>query len=115
VKADPELTQADQTGAAYRRYVAQFRASTDALLDLSQRAGMAVAWMDREYIEIERGGKLTDADWEQIALGLDGYDEHCSNSADLSSSFLDQVFAEAGVPRYARDDDTAAAPPDSAA
>jgi hypothetical protein len=102
------VPDAAQTSAAYQQYVARFRTPADALLDLCRRAEIAVAWMDREHIEIERGGTLTDAEWEDIAAGLDRYDEHCSNSADLNASFLDQVFAEAGVPRYGTDKETAA-------
>nr|WP_030500981.1 hypothetical protein [Micromonospora purpureochromogenes] len=101
---EPQPTGTGDIADAYRQYVALFLTPTDALLDLAGRAGIAVAWMDREYIEIERGGALSDTEWEDIAVGLDGYDEHCSNSVDLNSSFLDQVFAEAGVPRYAAAD-----------
>ncbi|MET7396298.1 hypothetical protein ABZS66_22735 [Dactylosporangium sp. NPDC005572] len=84
--------------------MALFRSPTDALLDFAQRAGIAVAWLDREYIEIERGGTLSDPEWADIAAGLDSYDEHCCYSVDLNASFLDQLFAEAGIPRYPADD-----------
>jgi hypothetical protein len=107
---EPELDPTAQIGAAYHQYVTRFRSPMHALLDFSRRAEIAVAWMDREHIEIERGGKLTDAEWVDIAAGLDRYDEHCSNSADLNSSFLDQIFAEAGVPRYGSDGETGTPP-----
>lgn len=91
---------------AYDAYVACFTNPTMALLDLASRAQIAVAYLDRDTIEADRS--LTDAEWEAIAYQLDWYDEHVSGVAggDLNASFLDQVFAAAGVARHL-DDDTA--------
>ncbi|GAA4259948.1 hypothetical protein GCM10022255_086700 [Dactylosporangium darangshiense] len=97
---EPQPNRAADVADAFRQYVALFGTPTDALLDLASRAGIAVAWLDRESIELERDGPLSDTEWEGVAMGLDSYDEHCCYSTELNSSFLDQIFAGAGVPRY---------------
>jgi hypothetical protein len=84
--------------SAYDAYVACFSSPTLALLDLAARAGIAVAYLDRDTIEADR--PLTNEEWAKIADELDWYDEYVSNSGDLNAVFLDEVFAAAGVPRY---------------
>jgi hypothetical protein len=101
--------------AAYDTYVACFTSPTAALLDLAARAGIAVAYLDRDTIEVDRA--LTDDEWRKITDELDWYDEHVSTSGEVNAFFLDQVFASAGVARWIDDttghdvnaDDSAAA------
>lgn len=71
--------------------------ATDALLYLARRAGIAIAWLDRQAIERSRGEALTDEQWELLKPELAEYDDHVSSAAGVESDFLESAFAKAGV------------------
>ncbi|MGI5185480.1 hypothetical protein ACQEVZ_55480 [Dactylosporangium sp. CA-152071] len=104
-RPDPPRHDAQQTEHAYQAYVACFIDATQALLHLSHNAGIAVAYMDRGYIEADRGAPLTDEQWQEIQFRLETYDDHVSYT-DSNSLYLDQIFASADIPRWP-DDNTA--------
>jgi hypothetical protein len=89
--------------AAYQAYVGCFSDPTAALLNLAERAGIAVAWLDRGVIEAD-SRDLTDDEWSQLRDELYQYDEHVSATNDLNSLFLDQIFSDAGIERFTHDD-----------
>ncbi len=60
--------------------------------------------MDRGYIEAERGGPLTDEQWEELTYQLDEYDDHVSFD-DTNALFLDQIFADTNIPRHPDDEE----------
>jgi hypothetical protein len=103
-RPEPPRHDAQQTEQTYQAYLACFTDSTQALLHLSHTAGIAVAYMDRGYIEAERGGPLTDEQWEELTYHLDEYDDHVSFD-DTNSLFLDQIFSNANIPRHPADAD----------
>lgn len=103
-RPEPPRPDAQQTAYAYQAYVACFTDATQALLHLSHTAGIAVAYLDRGCIEAERGGPLTDEQWEELTYQLDEYDDHVSFD-DTNSLFLDQIFADANIPRHPDDED----------
>jgi hypothetical protein len=103
-RPEPWHHDARRTKQAYQAYVACFTDATQALLHLSHTAGIAVAYMDRGYIEAERGGPLTDEQWEELTYELDEYDDHVSFD-DTNALFLDQIFANANIPRRPDDED----------
>jgi hypothetical protein len=103
-RAELSRHDARETDQAYQAYVACFADATQALLHLSHTAGIAVAYLDRGYIEAERGGPLTDEQWEELTYQLDEYDEHVSFD-DTNSVFLDQIFSDANIPRHPEDDE----------
>jgi hypothetical protein len=98
-RPEPPRHDAQHPEHAYQAYVACFTDTTQALLHLSHTAGIAVAYMDRGYIEAERGGPLTDEQWEELTYHLDEYDDHVSFD-DTNSLFLDQIFSNANIPRH---------------
>lgn len=100
----PSHHDAQQTNQVYRAYVACFADATQALLHLAHTAGIAVAYLDRGSIEAERGGPLTEEQWEELTYQLDEYDEHVSFD-DTNSVFLDQIFSDANIPRRPEDED----------
>lgn len=105
-----ERTWLPPTTAAYQAYVDCFTDASAALRDLADRAGIAVAYLDRAAIEADTGRSLTDDEWDRIADQLDWYDQHVrgSGGGELNAAFLDQVFTAAGVARHIDDDsDTA--------
>lgn len=89
--------------AAYQAYVGCFTDPTAALLDLADRAGIAVAWLDRGVIQAD-SGDLTDDEWSRVRDELYRYDEHVSGTDEVNSLFLDQVFSAAGIGRFIHDD-----------
>lgn len=101
---EPWPRTARQTDRAYEQYVACFPDATQALLYLSRAAGIAVAYLDRGYIEADRGGPLTDDQRQEIRFRPDTYDD--LSYTDSHSLYLDQVFARAGVPRWPDDPDS---------
>jgi hypothetical protein len=100
---EPPRSEARQTEQAYQRYVACFTDATQALLHLGHTAGIAVAYLDRGCIEAERGGPLTDEQWEELTDRLDEYDDHVSFD-DTNALFLDQIFSDASIPRRPEDE-----------
>jgi hypothetical protein len=94
---DPAIAPVPLVVAAYRMYVGQFADPTMALLDLARTAGIAVAWLDRDCIERDRGAPLTGEQWSRLAPLLESYDAHVS--ADESNGlYLDQLYAKADIP-----------------
>lgn len=87
---------------AYRAYIDCFTDPTAALLNLAERAGIAVAWLDRGAIEAD-SHKLTDDEWSKLRDELHQYDDHVSALDDVNSLFLDQIFSDAGIERFADD------------
>jgi hypothetical protein len=88
---------------AYRMYVDCFADTTAALLNLAERAGIAVAWLDRGAIEAD-SHKLTDDEWSTLRDELHQYDDHVSALDDVNSLFLDQIFSNAGIERFTDED-----------
>ena len=84
---------------AYEAYVGCFTDATAALLEFAHRAGIAVAYLDRGAVEAD-SRPLTDDEWDQVRDELHQYDDHVSATVDLNASFLDQIFADAGVDRF---------------
>jgi hypothetical protein len=82
---------------AYQAYVAGFANPVDAVGDLAERAGVAVAYLDRAAIE-ECSRTLSDDEWSLIRGELHQYDQYIS--ADDNDLFLDQIFSDAGLERY---------------
>lgn len=89
---------------AYQAYVGCFADATAALLEFAHRAGIAVACLDRGVIEAY-SRSLTDDEWDLVREELYQYDEHVSLTDDVNSSFLDQIFSDAGVDRFPDDAD----------
>jgi len=89
--------------AAYQAYVGCFTDPTAALLDLADRAGIAVAWLDRGVIEAD-SRPLTDDQWSRVRDELYQYDAHVSANDEVNSLFLDQIFSDAGIERLTNDD-----------
>lgn len=89
--------------AAYEAYVGCFTDATAALLHLAERAGIAVAYLDRGAIEADSRA-LSDDEWDLVRDELYQYDPHVSETDDVNSLFLDQIFSDAGVERF--DDDS---------
>lgn len=87
--------------AADQAYVGCFSDPTAALLHLAERAGIAVAWLDRGVIEAD-SRTLTDDEWSLLRDELYQYDEHVSAIDDVNSLFLDQIFSDAGIERFPR-------------
>ncbi|GAA0475508.1 hypothetical protein Aca07nite_84390 [Actinoplanes capillaceus] len=98
-----DSTATSPTTAAYQAYVGLFTDPAMALLDLTGRAGIAVAYLDRGAIEADTRA-LTDDEWGRIAYQLDDYDQHVSNSVDVNATFRDRIFAAAGVEQHLDDD-----------
>jgi hypothetical protein len=90
---------------AYQAYVGCFTDATAALLHLAERAGVAVAWLDRGAIEADSRA-LSDDEWDLVRDELYQYDEHVSATDDVNSLFLDQIFSDAGVERFSDDADS---------
>ncbi|GGL12706.1 hypothetical protein [Mangrovihabitans endophyticus] len=93
----------DTTGAspladASAAYASCFTDAPAALLHLAGRAGIAVAWLDRDAIEAG-SRELTDEQWALIRDQLDQYHEHVSGTGTVNSTFLDRIFARAGLER----------------
>jgi hypothetical protein len=63
-----------------------------------------VAYLDRGSIEAERGGPLTDEQWEELTYQLDQYDAHVLFD-DTNSLFLDQIFSDTNIPRRPDDEE----------
>ncbi|GIJ49378.1 hypothetical protein Val02_62640 [Virgisporangium aliadipatigenens] len=84
---------------AYRRYRAYFPSGTRALLHLCNEEGIAVAYLDRQAIEAERGGPLTDRQWHDLRSHLDAYGSGVS-AGMTNAEFLDHVFHDARIPRH---------------
>jgi hypothetical protein len=84
---------------AYDAYVGCFTDATAALLEFAHRAGIAVAYLDRGAIEAD-SRTLTDDEWDLVRDELYQYDEHVSVTNEVNSSFLDQIFSDAGVERF---------------
>lgn len=82
---------------AYQAYVAGFANPVDAVRDLAERAGIAVAYLDRAAIE-ECSRTLSDDEWSLIRDELHQYDQYIS--AGDNDLFLDQIFSDAGLERY---------------
>jgi len=79
---DPTIKPVPLVVAAYRMYVRQFTNPTLALLHLARTAAIAVAWLDRDCIERDRGTPLTDEQWARLAPPLESHDAHVSGSGD---------------------------------
>jgi hypothetical protein len=84
---------------AYEAYVGCFTDTTAALLWYAERAGIAVAYLDRGAIE-DDSRTLTDDEWDLVRDELYQYDEHVSLTDEVNSLFLDQIFSDAGVERF---------------
>ncbi|MFJ5120890.1 hypothetical protein [Kitasatospora sp. NPDC088548] len=69
-----------------------------ALIDLAP-LGLAVAYIDRETVELHLERTLTDEEWERVREHLAGtdYDEVVCETADLQSDFIDKAVAAAGL------------------
>jgi hypothetical protein len=65
--------------------------------NLAERAGIAVAYLDRPAIE-ECSRTLSDDEWALIRDELHHYDQYIS--ASDNDMFLDQIFSDAGLERY---------------
>jgi hypothetical protein len=98
-----DSTWPSPTVAAFQAYAGCFTDPTAALLDLADRAGIAVAWLDRGVIEAD-SRDLTDDEWSRVRDELYQYDEHVSATDDVNSLFLDQIFSDAGIERFTHDD-----------
>jgi hypothetical protein len=88
--------------AAYLAYVNRFPDPAAALQDLAERAGIAVAWLDRGAIEAD-SRPLSDDEWWLVRAELHQYDGHVSATDDVNSVFLDQIFSDTGLDRYRHD------------
>ncbi|TDC02677.1 hypothetical protein E1091_00300 [Micromonospora fluostatini] len=81
----------------FRAYIDRFNGDAgQALLDFARRAGIAVAWVDRQVVE-RHFRELTDAEWELLLPKLDKYDEHVSNFDGVEDEFLDRILSDAGL------------------
>lgn len=89
---------------AYQAYVGCFSDPVAALLELAERAGIAVAWLDRGVIEAD-SRPLSDDEWDLIRAELYQYDDHVSATDEVNSLFLDQIFSDAGLDRFHDDTD----------
>lgn len=88
--------------AAYLAYVNRFTDPASALQDLAERAGIAVAWLDRGAIEAA-SRPLSDDEWGLLWAELHQYDGHVSATDEVNSVFLDRIFSDAGLDRYRND------------
>ncbi|MER5638258.1 hypothetical protein ABT095_15015 [Kitasatospora sp. NPDC002227] len=68
------------------------------LIDLAPLS-LAVAYIDRETVELHLERPLPDEEWERVREHLAGtdYDEVVSETADLQDAFIDKAVAAAGL------------------
>jgi hypothetical protein len=83
--------------AAYQAYVGCFIDAAAAVRDLGERAGIAVAYLDRAAVEA-CSRPLLDDEWALIRQRLHHYDQYLS--AGDHDLLLNQIFSAAGLDRY---------------
>lgn len=86
--------------------------ATQALLALSHRAGIAVAYQDRQVFESHLDRDLADEEWERLKPELEDYDEWLDNSGAAESicEWRSQVLEKAVI-RTDDDESDEASPP----
>lgn len=84
------------TSELVRQLIAEHKGdATVALLAVAFEAGIAVAYLDREYIEGSLG-KLSDEEWEAVRPYLSEFDEWLTNSgaSDSIGYFVGEYLPE---------------------
>lgn len=97
-----DTTRPSPVLTAYQAYAGCFTDPTAAMLHLAERAGIAVAYLDRGAIEAD-SRPLSDDEWDLVRAELYQYDTHVSDTDDVNSRFLDLIFSTAGVERFNAD------------
>lgn len=82
--------------ALTRAYLNRFDSPSEALLHLAAQAQLAVAWLNRQFIEDTYGGALTDQQWNWLLDSLPDYDIY-ADAEGTSSRFVAQLLADAGI------------------